>query len=128
MAFLRGLAERLVESEHSAGHARIVKLDAQYELDQARRARTKASGKVDAWAAAHPIRMRANRLSGRQPRAWRDLSHDVAFWRRAVADVKRIMEVQEGAAAQATSDAERVAQTPSSCGRSHGDRHPHVYA
>jgi len=110
MALLRGLTGKLTESEHRAGRARAAKLEAQYELDQARRARAKASGKAEAWAAAHPLRMRTARLAGRRPRAWRELSHDVTFWQRAVADVKAVVAAQTGTADEATADAERVGQ------------------
>jgi hypothetical protein len=98
IALLRGLADRLADTEARAARARAAKLEALYELDEARRHRTKATARADEWAASHPLRMRAAKLAGRQPKAWRELSHDITFHERAVAQTKVIVTAQRSVA------------------------------
>lgn len=98
LALLRGLADRLTDTERRASWARAAKLEAQYELDEARRHRAAATAKAEAWAKAHPVRMRAGKVLGRVPAAWRDLSHDISFHQTAVTDIKAIVAAQRSAA------------------------------
>lgn len=94
LALLRGLGDRLADTEIRASRARAAKLEAQFELDEARRHRAKATARADKWAKAHPLRMRAAKLAGRQPKAWRNLAHDMQFHERAVAQTKVIVTAQ----------------------------------
>lgn len=98
LGLLRGLAGRLVEVEGAARRTKAAELEASFELDEARRQRTAANERAEAWAQAHPIRMRAGRLVGRKPAAWRDLAHDIAFHQRAVRATKSIVESQRNEA------------------------------
>jgi hypothetical protein len=108
LALVLGLADRLAAAEHRAVRARSARLEAQYELDQARRARAKATDLAQAWADAHPVRMRAAGLAGRRPRAWRELAHDITFHQRSVAAIKEIVASQQTSAQEAARDLQRV--------------------
>lgn len=92
LGLLRGLVRRLGEAESAARRTKAAELEARFELDEARRQRAAAMERSEAWALAHPIRMRAGRLVGRKPAAWRDLVHDLAFHQRAVQVTKSIVE------------------------------------
>jgi hypothetical protein len=94
LALLRGLGERLAEAERRVRVARSAKAEADFELDEARRHRAAAMARADEWAKEHPIRMRAAKLTRRQPKAWADLHHDIAFHRRAVEQIKTIVAAQ----------------------------------
>jgi hypothetical protein len=98
LGLLRGLAGRLIEVESAARRTRAAELEARFELDEARRQRAAAMDRAEAWALAHPIRMRAGRLVGRKPAAWRDLAYDIAFHQRAVQATKGIVEGQRSEA------------------------------
>lgn len=108
LALVFGLADRMAAAEHRAVRARSAQLEAQYELDQARRARAKATDRAQAWADAHPVRMRAARLAGRRPRTWRELAHDITFHQRSVAAIKEIVAAQRTSAQDAAADLRRV--------------------
>ncbi|SEN05384.1 MobA/MobL family protein [Luteibacter sp. UNCMF331Sha3.1] len=94
LALLRGLAERLTEAEGRVRRARSAKAEAEFELDEARRHRAAAITRADDWVKAHPVRVRAAKLAGRKPKAWADLDHDITFHRRAVDQIKTIIEAQ----------------------------------
>ncbi|MDF3980447.1 MobA/MobL family protein [Luteibacter sp. PPL554] len=94
LGLLRGLAGRLTEVESAARRTKAAELEARFELDEARRQRAAAMERAEAWALAHPIRMRAGRLVGRKPAAWRDLARDIRFHHRAVQATKAIVEGQ----------------------------------
>lgn len=91
---IRELTDRLVEAEGRARRAKSAELEARYELDEARRHRAAATARADNWAKAHPFRMRAGKLVGRQPAAWRDLSHDIRFHQKGVQATKDIVAKQ----------------------------------
>lgn len=108
LALILGLSDRVTEAEQQAARARSARLEAHYELDQARRARAKATDRAQAWADAHPMRMRAAKLAGRLPRAWRDLAHDITFHRDAVSAIKAIVTAQQAAYQDASGELQRV--------------------
>ncbi len=91
---IRELTDRLVDAEGRARRAKAAELEARYELDQARRHRAAATARADNWAKAHPFRMRAGKLVGRRPAAWRDLSHDIRFHQKGVQATKDIVAKQ----------------------------------
>lgn len=118
LGLLRGLAGRLIEVESAARRTRAAELEARFELDEARRQRAAAMDRAEAWALAHPIRMRAGRLVGRKPAAWRDLAHDTAFHQRAVQATKGVVEGQRSEAkARATAVRETERRLSTARGR-----------
>lgn len=108
LALLRGLARRLVEVESAARRTRAAELEARFELDEARRQRAAATDRAEAWALAHPIRMRAGRLVGRKPAAWHDLASDIRFHHRAVQATKAIVEGQRSEVKERTMAARAI--------------------
>ncbi|WP_426287616.1 MobA/MobL family protein [Luteibacter sp. E-22] len=108
LGLLKGLAGRLVEVESAARRTRAAELEARFELDEARRQRAAATDRAEAWALAHPIRMRAGRLVGRKPAAWRDLASDIRFHHRAVQATKAIVEGQRSEVKERTMAARAI--------------------
>jgi hypothetical protein len=110
LALLRGLGERLAEAERRVRGARSAKAEADFELDEARRHRAAAMARADDWAKEHPIRMRAAKLTRRQPKAWADLHHDIAFHRRAVEQIKTIVAAQRSTVSGLRADEKALEQ------------------
>lgn len=110
LALLRGLGERLAEAERRVRCARSAKAEADFELDEARRHRAAAMAHADKWAKEHPIRVRAAKLTRRQPKAWADLHHDIAFHRRAVEQIKTIVAAQRATVSGLRADEKTMEQ------------------
>lgn len=89
LAVLRELGGRLAEHEGRAERATAAKLEADYELDEARRRRVVASERAARWAQDHRFRMFAAKWANRgKPKAWRELTAEVAHRHHAVQEMK----------------------------------------
>jgi len=89
LTVLRELGGRLAEHEGRAERAMAAKLEADYELDEARRRRAVASERAARWAKDHRFRMFVAKWATRgKPKTWRELAAEVTHRHHAVQEMK----------------------------------------
>ncbi|MDR6640884.1 hypothetical protein J2X57_000078 [Luteibacter sp. 1214] len=111
LAVLRELGGRRAEHEGRAERATAAKLEAEYELDEARRRRIVASERAARWARDHRFRMFAAKWATRgKPKAWRELAAEVTHRHHAVQEMEAAVRFRSVRADDLKRQAAAVAQ------------------
>ncbi|WP_199098007.1 MobA/MobL family protein [Dyella sp. ASV21] len=74
LSALANLVSRKSQHEEDRSRRVMARLDAEFQVDQARRRRTAAREHLQAWEEEHPVRMAAAKAAGRKPAEWVSLN------------------------------------------------------